>query len=95
MAEIVIRQEDNPELSKEVFEEWMGHPITKHFFAAIAVERDELVSFMVSGGTLAPDAVPDSNFCIGKAQGYTDTLQVQFEPSKDENNAEGREKYGY
>jgi hypothetical protein len=95
MAEIVIRQEDNPEIAKEVFDEWMSHPVTKHLFATVAVQRDELVSYMVAGGTLARDAVPDSNFCVGKIQGYTDVIQVQFEPSKDAANAEGREKYGY
>lgn len=95
MAEIVIRQEDNPELAKEIFDEWAAHPVTKHLFATVAVERDELVSYMVAGGTLAPDAVPDSNFCVGKIQGYTDVLQVRYEASKDETNAEGREKYGY
>lgn len=93
--EIVIRQEDNPELSKEYFDQWLNDPVTKHVMAAVAVERDGLVSHMVAGGTLAPDAVPDSNFCIGKIQGYTDVLQIRYESSKDEKVAEGREKYGY
>ena len=93
--EIVIRQEDNPELGKEYYDEWCQHPVTKYLMAAIAIERDNLVSHMVAGGTLAPDAVPDSNFCIGKIQGYTDVLQVKHEPTKDKANAEGREKYGY
>lgn len=91
---MAITKEEAPEITREEFNEWYGNKVTQYVIQKAAADRDQLVAYMVGGGTLAVDAVPDSNFCIGKIQGLTDLIQIQYE-DKEAEKAEVRDKYGY
>jgi hypothetical protein len=78
------------ELTKEAFEEWREHPVTKEIYTALEKVKVELLEKMADGITVGQSADVThglTNRMIGHVQGINQLLGIDFsELNNDEEN---------
>lgn len=92
--EVEAQEAEAQSISREEFREWYGSKITQFVMGKLIRDRDEWVGYLANGRTIVKDADLTTEFVVGRIQGLNDFLLIKYE-SKEEKNAEAREKYGY
>ena len=68
------------EITKQEFQEWREHKITKVVFESLQQRSDEFKEMLANGGTLAEGAPKDATaITVGRIQGIREILLVEWE----------------
>lgn len=68
-------------LSKEAFDEWKEHPVTKEVFQALKLVKQDLLVKVSTGATLGQSADVThglTNRMIGHVEGLNQLLEIDF-----------------
>jgi uncharacterized phage-associated protein len=74
-------------LTKEAFDEWKEHPVTKEVFSSIKAVKHELLSQVSTGATLGQSADVThglTNRMIGHVEGLDQLLNITFTDSEED-----------
>ena len=74
-------------LTKEAFDEWKEHPVTKEVFTAIQLVRDDLLTKVSTGATLGQSADVThglTNRMIGHVEGLDQLLSITFTDTEED-----------
>lgn len=68
-------------LSKEAFDEWKEHPVTREVFTALKLVKQDLLEKVATGATLGQSADVThglTNRMIGHVEGLNQLLKIDF-----------------
>lgn len=65
------------EVTKEEWEAWREHPVTRRVFNMIAQRREEAIQYLAFGGSA--NSMSKQNITVGAINAYTHILGMRFD----------------
>lgn len=65
------------EVSKEEWEAWREHPVTRRVFRMISDRREEAIQYLAFGGSA--NSMSKQNITVGAINAYTHILSMRYQ----------------
>lgn len=93
--EVEQTEAEEASISKEEFKEWYGNKVTQFVIAKLTAERDGFMFSLANGRTIVKDPDFTTEYAVGRIQGINDFVLIEYEDSREEKVAQGRDNYAY